>query len=464
MSNARMKKVPPRLRVPAKASVWYTASALASRIIGLLVTPIFTRALDASEYGVFPLYLGWMSVFSAVATLEIGSGAIYGGFSRFGGEEGRYLKSALVALVAVFSALTVPIFAVFLRFSRLGAGLLLVMAINVLSDAIASLYLTERRYRYAYVGVAAYNVVTALVAPAISLMLVQPLGAAARPVGLMLTSLIGVTVILFKWNLRTDRPSGEMVRYVLKSCLSFLPSFLGVAVLMNADRLIIGRILGTAAVARYSVAHSIGLALTFFTVSLLGALKPWITRKISENKISEVGDACRKIINLGASVTLLLPVFAPEVLALLAPPEYRGALGAIYPLALSVLPMLAVNICTAGSVIHEKGWLTSLFGIIAATLNVGLNLFLVSNFSFTLAGFSFLVSYLLFAALMLLTQRELARELLATLPALGASALGVVLIYFMRNLTTLRYATLALIIPLVLVTAKDVLSAVTEKE
>ena len=388
-----------RLRVPARASLFYALAGLISRGLGLIFTPIFTRALSAGDYGIYALFLGWETIFSAFATLEIGSGAIFCGFARFSGREGDFLKSAFFALILAFSVLVLPVGFIIWRVSGLDLALIALMAVSVLCDAVSSLYLTYKRYSYKFVTVFIFNTLPAVFMPLLSLILIKKSPYFARPLGYFVLSVISLLAVLILWRWR-GKKDGDMVRYTLVTCLAILPGFLSSTVLTSADRLIIGARLGAEAVAKYSVAHSLGLALTFFTAGIYGALKPWITRKLKGGEDLVVWRVCGKILSLGAVGTLLLASLAPELFRVLAPIGYSEALSEIYPLSLAVLPMFLASVYSSVLTYRGRGWLVSAVSIGAAAVSLALNLLLVGRFSYTVSALVFLISYVLLAAVL----------------------------------------------------------------
>ena len=423
-----------RLRVPAKASLIYALGGLVSRGLGLAFTPIFTRTLSAGDYGVFALFLGWETIFSAFTTLEIGSGAIFCGFARFSELRDDFLKSAFFALVLTFSVLVLPVGFLIWRVSGLTPPLIGLMAVAVICDALTSLYLTYKRYSYKFVTVFIFNTVPALLIPLLSLTLTRKTPYYARPLGYLVLSVTGLFAVLILWR-QSGKARGDMVRYTLFTCLSVLPGFLAGAVLSGADRLIIGVRLGAVAVAKYSVAHSLGLALTFFTSGIYGALKPWITRKLKCGGDLVVWRVCSKIFSLGAVGTLMLLALAPEAFGILAPVGYSDALSEVYPLALAVLPMFLASVYSSVLTYFGRGWLVSVVSIGVAVLSLSLNLILVGRFSYTVSALVFLLSYTLLAAVLGLFKRGKMR---GALPVTCITVLGVLALYALRGYIYIR--------------------------
>ncbi len=466
-NQKRLKaKDKPLLRTPARASLWYTAASFAAKGIGFAVTPLFTRILSASEYGVYPLYCGWFSVLSVVMTLEVGGAFLYRGFSKFEGRRPDFTKSALFLLFSLF----LPISFVFFLFidkisviSGLPVFLLTILAAHTLSESLISVICTSERYFYGYKRVFSANVAPALLSPILALLLVSFSPSYARSIGAMAASLLTAAVLLFSPKYRQGKADKEMIKYAFLSALAVLPSVLASALLTNADKIIIARQFGSAALAKYSVAHSLGLVLTFLTVGLYGALKPWIMRKLAGGENKLVADTVKLLLLFFSLSTAVLLCVTPELFAFLAPDSYGGALAEAYLLALAVLPMFLSNVFSSVLLHKEKAWLTSLLTVLTALFNIGLNLLLFMRFSYSAAAFSFLISYSILALaewLSLGKKRQPARTVL-----IGAAVMVLCtrILYLLRGGLILRFCILALILPPLIVTASKIFRLIKEK-
>ena len=63
---ARKKRNFFRLSTEEKASVLYIITGILSRGVSFLFTPIYTRLLSESEYGVYSLYVSWLGLFTVL--------------------------------------------------------------------------------------------------------------------------------------------------------------------------------------------------------------------------------------------------------------------------------------------------------------------------------------------------------------------------------------------------------------
>lgn len=458
------------MRLPARASLWYTAASLTVRGISFALTPLFTRILNASEYGIYPLYTGWMSLFSAVMTFDIGGAALYGGLSQSGNGARGFTKSALIALFSVFFAALFPFIIFIGRISDL-CGLpvfvLCIMSAHIIAEAVSSLFCTEGRFFYRYKTVFAANIAPAIIAPLISLIFINYIPQYARIVGSASAAIIVAALMLL--HLRhpsssSERISAASVKYAFTASAAILPHMLAAAALTSADKLLIGKICGESDLAKYSVAHALGLVMTFATVGILGALKPWIIRKLSASEGDAVTPTVRRLFALFCILTVALTAAAPEIFRILAPREYADGLAAVYPLALAVLPMFLCNVSSSALMIDGRSWLFSILTVATAAANAVMNSVLLRHFSFVISGFVFLISYLMLCVASGGALGDKKGILSADLYGmLAAAACAVLASYLLREYIILRAFLLLALLPPLLLSVRALLRAVREK-
>lgn len=56
-----------------KSGVWYTVANFIMKGIGFITTPIFTRLLSHSEFGLYSNYASWLQTFTMFVTLNLAS-------------------------------------------------------------------------------------------------------------------------------------------------------------------------------------------------------------------------------------------------------------------------------------------------------------------------------------------------------------------------------------------------------
>lgn len=62
------------LAKPVKVSLWFVICGFLQKGITFLTTPIFSRLLTTSEYGVVSLFTTWNNIVIIIATLNLAAG------------------------------------------------------------------------------------------------------------------------------------------------------------------------------------------------------------------------------------------------------------------------------------------------------------------------------------------------------------------------------------------------------
>ena len=400
------------LRLPVRASAYYTAAAVISKGVGLAFTPVFTRITSTEEYGTYTLYLSVLGISTVLVTSLASGSAIYKGYRVFRGCEDEMAAGSFGLSVLVIPIISVGVI-LFGGVIGLSPYLVAPLALQLLCDAAIAVRCTEYRYSYTYGGLTRLTVLSAILTPLLSLLLIRAMGGSVgRIYGMLLVSVALALPTLVRL-LRVGPYSERIWRYMAKNSLPLLPLALASAVISQGDKLILAAYMGSGALASYAVAHSIGVGLTFITGSLGAALQPWMMRRLEggdrDGIARTVSDVTVGLSALGVFVVAL----APEALALLTPRAYSVALPAIFPTTMSVLPNFILSVLAVVSIHIGKPHYASISSAVGAVTNVLANLILIPALSYFGAGVSLFLAYALANAtcFRLLREREEVRFL-----------------------------------------------------
>ena len=462
-----------RIRVPAKASLWYIISGAVARSVGVVGTPLFTRLLTPEEYGLYPLFNTWLGVVTVLATLELTGGFIYRGLLRYEDKKDEFLSAAASLMLLAFSGVSV-IYFIFRNqinsVTRLSTGVSLLLLLQVLSNAILAFYSAGARYRYKYKSVALINILSALLNPIISVGIINltPIRAEARIIGGVVVGLavaIPLGCLIFLRGRRLY--SREIWGYLLRHSLPLLPHYLSMSVILRAGEIWVGRIYGQGPLGKYSVAMSLGLSMTMITGGVLSALSPWMMRKLGSGRDDEISSLLLSLCRGVGMCALIILSVAPEALAVITPPDYHDAIGAVYPLALTVIPMFLSGAVLAGQMYYEKSGAAALPSVIAAMVSMGLSALLLPYLPYTAAGIFSLIAYLVLAILNLFGYKRVAGRFPVDLGAVARTLLLVsvyaLLLYFMREVLISRILLAIPILPPLVILAIDIWKRIKEK-
>ena len=384
------------LKIPAKATVYYTAVSAAAKAVGIITTPIFTRILSEAEYGKYSFYMSWLGLFTVISSSVIAPSVIYRGLEKFKEEKEEFLFSALR-----LGWLTTLVFSCFIFvFSKkfgLEKELAPIISMQLICDCVINLSQTIYRYNYNYKKLSAIYAFSVAATPIFSIFLIQKarLGYLGRVYALLGVSLIiAIPQLLKIIKASKKRREKRLFLYLSRRALPLIPNSVSLALGAEFDKLMLTAVLGAAALAKYSIAHTLGLGVGFAVSAVSSALYPWVIRKLSEKKEELVRPIASSVLYALSGLGILISVFTPELFAFLAPKDYGVAAIATLPLILSTVPSFCSSFITLGLIYEEKGGFTAVSAVISTLFGIFLNLILIPRFQYFGAASSLLFSSL----------------------------------------------------------------------
>ncbi len=387
-----------RLVLPARASFWYTAAAVAERGVGFIFTPIFTRLLTAEEYGLYPLYTSFMGLFTVFITLELSGNLIYRGICKFREREGEFMRASLG--IMSFSAL---LFGTAISISGrqmsaltgLSVSVLSFLAIQVYLNGIVNLYTARERYYYRYKSAILPNLLISVISSVLAFVITRFFGVGAPGriyAYLVITAIIAIPLcasvmaggIVF---------SKDVLRFIIKEAIPLLPHFIATGISVQAGRAIVGVFRGESELAVYSVVFSMGVVISLISGGITSSLTPWISRKLSHGaahstaELNNINSLIQRVTAPLCIAVLIFLCFSREALLVLAPIEYQAGLGALFPIAISVLLTFVATVQTAVMLYYGATVAVSAASVATALLNLSLNLFFTPYFGYMAAAF-----------------------------------------------------------------------------
>ncbi len=447
------KKFINSLRLPARASLWYIGTAAVTKGVGFLITPIFTRALTEEEYGAFTLYVSVLGAVSILVSAVTSGSTVYIALGKYREEAGDCYAS-LICVSFGFSAAICALLFAFSPIFELSAIFCLLIFLQILFDCAVSIYLSVLRFSYVYKRVAVICIFEAAASPVLAILLMSfgVNGDFARILSLLATSFVAAVYSLAVLTKKRGRVNKGMIKYTLRESLPLLPHTASSSVTAQADKLILTAVSGAAALAKYSVVHSVSVGLTFVASALGSALTPWVLRHSGKGEEGRVSAVLSLIYRILSMLTLFLLAVIPEAVRFLAPPEYSEAIGAALPITLSTLPAFITSLSTVGISHSEKSRYSVNIAVTAALLNILLNFMLIPYFGYLGAGLALFLSQSAGAALALFYLKKCEKCYFSDTKELLSTSLVTVVLGFLialcQNHPSLR--VLLLIIPAII--------------
>ena len=391
----KVKELVSKINLPARATMGYLGASLVGKAIGILTTPFFTRLISEEEYGALTLYMTVLGGASVICSAVSSGSAVYRGFKTFESKNGGFTKSVL-AVSFVFSLVICLLLFALIPFLGLNQAFYIPLVLQILCDSIIGVSMSRARFRYKYGEVMAVGIISSAIPALISLAILTWLG---KGFGVRIYSLLAISLIVAAIQLARilslpGRADKEMRKYMIRSSVPLLPHSISVALSGQADKLFITTFMGAAALAKYSVVHSLGIALQFVITALGSALGPWMIRRLDTGEDYRIRRVISTLFSLFCTLSLGLCALAPEAMQILAPGEYLEALPALIPIALST-PLSFLSYTITVSLVHaEKGKYTALISAVNLALCVLLNYTLIPSLGYFGAGLALLLSQL----------------------------------------------------------------------
>ncbi len=453
----------------AKVSLWFAVCSVIQKGISLITVPIFTRLLTTDQYGQFSVFQSWYQIISIFATLNLCAGVFNNGMTKYPNERNKYMSS-MQGLSTVVTLLLFCVYLPFKDFINELTGLSTLLMVTIFTECLAApalaFWSARQRYEFKYIALVGVTIGVAVVSPALGLIAVN-LTEEKGIARILSAALVNICVGLFFYVLNVVRGkklfSKEYWSFALKFNIPLIPHYLSMIILSHSNRIMIERMFGETEVAIFSVAYSFSLIMNIVTNSVNASYIPWTYHKIKENNLAPLKKNTSLLL-LGVAALSILPVLvAPELMWIIAPPEYSEGVWIIPPVSTSVY--FTFLYCLFGNIefYFEKTKFIMVASTVSALANIGLNLIFMPRFGYLAAGYVTLVCYMLYAFAHYIFMRRVCKEklkiksvyndkliLLISLVYLGCTAITMCL----YNFVVLRYAILVIVF-IVLVIKRD---------
>jgi O-antigen/teichoic acid export membrane protein len=130
----------------------------------------------------------------------------------------------------------------------------------------------------------------------------------------------------------------------------------------------------------YGLAYSISQIMTILNGALSQTLEPWFYKKIKQRDLESMGNVTYLSVGMIAAANLIVIAFAPEVVAIFAPPEYQEGIWVVPPVTMSVYFMVFLSIFGPFEFYFEKTKMIAAATVVGAAMNIILNLLLIPRF------------------------------------------------------------------------------------
>lgn len=440
----------------SKASTLYFIGNLFDKAMAFITVPIFTRLLTTTEYGLISTYLSWASILTIILTLSLGNSirtAIY----DFADDIDGYISSifSLSIINGVFISFLLVVVSNISE-KLIPPYVMMTVCIYAFSNSILSAIQMRYMMEVKYVKRTLLQCIPNLAIVLLSIFLIMSLKNDKYLGRLyayaLVTSIIALTYIIIYFVRGKKFYFKKYWLYALSFSLPLIFHSLSNVILSQADRTMLTTLIGANETGIYSVAYQFGMIPIAITTTLENVWIPWFTEKMNSGNRESINKAAKQYIMIIATICIVIMIVAPEVLRIMTTQEYYSGVYTIPPVVLATFLMFLSSISIDLEYYLKKTKIIATNTLVAAIVNILLNLIFIPHYGSVAAGYTTVTSYAVSFIMHYLYTRKLEKDLfkfkIYIFPIISV-CIASIIVTFLMNYTFIRW-TVAMIIGAVL--------------
>jgi O-antigen/teichoic acid export membrane protein len=383
----------------------YFSAEMATRAIGFISIPVFTRLYTPGDFGIVAVFLSYFAIFSVLIALNSQSAV-----SRYYFENtDDFPEFVGTTLILVFSIVVVvaPFYFFFynglseligLR-GALPAYLFAACLFEVLYRIYIQILVPQKRSKEA----ATITVLRGYVTFGIAVLLVLMLES-ERYRGQIWAMLITGFLLFVYFAVQILRSSKlvfrkEHFRYIAKYSFPLIPYALSGVLLAQFDRIMINASIDSSAAGLYSLGYSIGMLVFLVNHAVQTAFTPYFFDMMDKSEFRKLDKTTGRLFSLVTLAALVLVFFAREIGEFLADESFHEGLKVVPAVVVGYLFFSVFFFYGRFIGYEKKTYYSSILIVTAGIVNIVLNAKFIPQYGYIAAAYTTLVSYLLLALL-----------------------------------------------------------------
>ena len=382
-----------------RAGAWYTVSIVATKAILVLTTPIFTRIMTQQDYGITATFTSWYTLLLTFCSLNL-TYSIGRAKLDYTERLDQYVgcMQVLSLIMSLIFAVTGTIFCSQLsNLLDLPKNIVLILAVYLVFAPTIALYQAKFKYQYRYkenIFISLYTTVVSVLC-SIGLLFVFPeeryLG---RIIGIVFPTIL-LSIALW-WNAFRKHnvvANWEFTKYGLLISLPLVLNSVSLSILVQSDRVVITKVCGTESTAVYTIAYQLSILVSLILDSIGQAWLPWFHDSYKKRDFIKIRKNLNPLILLGCYLGIGCIAVAPEAMWILGGEDYLSGKWVVAPIVLGLVCKFIYGNYEHIELHLKKTTYIGMGTVIAATLNIILNVIFIPKYGFIAAGYTTFFSY-----------------------------------------------------------------------
>ena len=389
----------------ASESLVYGLSGVLSKMIHIVLLPLYANMFSVSEYGILAILTVFTSIIGQIVMLQLDSGAFRFIIDKDNTSEISQTLSSWFWTQFCLS-IAVMLCSIFLKkqissalFSNSNYGLLIIVSmVNLpfsIAETVCSTYwrITGQKWYVVILNVCGVFLLLVLNYYFIKYLKLGIISIAWSSLIVAILKSIALLPFIQKYINPTEF-SIQRLKEMLKYCLPFVPAGISLWIVTLLDRIILEKFTNTSQVGIYQMANNIASLLTLPISAFLQAWSPYVFSILSDNSHKQLIANIVNWFTIGTClISLIITLFNSEILYLLSSTSYFISSAYVPILLFANVAMGLYQLSGVGSAIAKKTNYIMWATLISAALNIILNFGLIPQFQIYGASWAKLISY-----------------------------------------------------------------------
>ena len=410
----KYKKMP----VQVKASLWYTICNFFHKGISFVVVPIYVRLLTTAEYGEWSVFQSWRDILIIFASLNLYCGVYTKTLVDMPDSKSRDRYTASMQGLGTLITLVMLVIYFFThewcnKVVGLDTPYMLLLFLYFIAYPGFAFWTTRQRVEYKYRQMVVLTVITSILTPALSILLLQKTALRANAIilgFLIISCSVGLVFYLYQFYKGRCFFDKDYWAYAAKFNIPLIPHYLSLIVLGQSDRIMIRYYCGDSDAGIYSFAYQIASAINVFISAINGSRVPWTYEQLKLRKFDSLKKITNALVVMMAGITLAICLISPEIIGILGTAAYKVAIYVIPVVTLGVYFTFVYDLYASIEFYFGATQYVMIASTTGAILNILLNAIFIPKFGFIAAAYTTLICYMAFMAMHFIFSKKVLRK------------------------------------------------------
>lgn len=373
---------------------------ISTQFISFFLLPLYTAFIDTSEYGYVDLVSTYVTLIITIAIMQLDMAAFRFLIDYRESEDGKKkVISNIFISVAILTTLFILIYIVVANYVLEIQHMWLVLLI-IIANILSSVLLQIARGLGKNIDYSISSIISGVTTIVLNIILIikYRLGGLGLLISMLASNIVISIYLIIRLKIlkmiKLKYRDKELTKKLIKYSAPLVPNQLSLWVISISDRTIVSAILGTAANGIYSIANKFSVILnSIYNVFYLAWTEQASLHFEEKDRDSYFSLVINNGIKIFGTICLLIISVMPLMFGILINENYRESYFQIPILLLGTLCSIVVGMIGSIYVAKKKTNEIAKTSIIAAVINVVLNLLFIKKFGLYAASLSTFIAY-----------------------------------------------------------------------